>query len=135
MAEKILVPVDGSETMERTIQYACNLVKRLDGNLTLIHVVALPTPPTDPRPWEQAGEAILQDAESLVEQKGCRAERILELASGNPGRRIVKVARERDFNLIVIHARGRGKVGALLLGSVCDTVAHGAHCPVLIVRP
>ena len=135
MAEKILVPVDGSETMERTIRYACRLANLLGGTLTLIHVVALPVAPIDPRPWEQAGEAILRDAERLVEQKGCRADTILELALGNPGHMILRVARERDFTLIVIHARGRGEVAALLLGSVCDTVAHGAHCPVLIVRP
>jgi len=135
MPEKILVPVDGSETMERTVGFACDLVKLLGGTLTLIHVVALPITLIDHRPLEQAGEAILRDAEGLVEKKGCSADRILELYHGNPGHKIISVAREKDFTLIVIHARGHGKVGTLLLGSVCDTVAHSSPCPVLIVRP
>jgi nucleotide-binding universal stress UspA family protein len=33
MAEKILVPVDGSETMERTIRYACRLANLLGGKV------------------------------------------------------------------------------------------------------
>ena len=33
MAEKVLVPVDGSETMERTIRYACRLANLLGGKV------------------------------------------------------------------------------------------------------
>jgi nucleotide-binding universal stress UspA family protein len=140
MVEKILVAVDGSETMERTVTFACDLIKVLGGSLTLIHVVGAPvmiqpSVPFDSAPLMQAGEMILQTAQKQVEQNGGKADRILELDFGNPGHRIVAVAREKGFTLIVMHARGHRKAAALLLGSVCHTVAHDAPCSILILRP
>lgn len=140
MVEKILVAVDGSETMERTVRFACDLVKALGGSLTLIHVVSVPVTiqpsvPFDSAPLEHAGEMILQIAQKQVEQNGRKADGILEMDVGNSGHRIVAVAREKGFTLIVMHARGHSKAAALLLGSVCHTVAHDAPCSVLILRP
>ena len=140
MVEKILVAVDGSETMERTVKFACDLVKVLGGSLTLIHVVGMPVmiqpnAPFDSAPLMRSGEMILQTAQKQVEQNGEKADRILELDIGNPGHKIVGVARQKGFTLIVMHARGHTKAAALLLGSVCHTVAHDATCSVLILRP
>lgn len=140
MVEKILVPVDGSGTMERSIMLACDLIKVVGGTLTVLHVVALPVPiepnaPIDPRPLERAGERILETARRLVEEDGCKADTLQETDIGNAGHRIVEVAQKKGFTLIVIHARGHSKVANLLLGSVCHTVAHRSPCPVLIVRP
>lgn len=47
---------------------------------------------------------------------------------------IVKMAKEEDFDIIVIGGRGLGGVTEFLLGSVSDRVAHNAECPVLIVK-
>jgi nucleotide-binding universal stress UspA family protein len=140
LVEKILVPVDGSKVMERNIKFACDLVKDLGGTLTLVHVVVLPASmepgvPIDPTPLEQAGTRILEAAQKMVETDGGKADTILETDFGNAGHRIVRVAQERGFTLIVIGARGGSKIMNLLLGSVCHTVAHSATCPVLIVRP
>jgi len=106
----------------------------------LIHVVSLPASmepgvPIDPTPLEQAGAKILEGAQRIAEEEGCKAEGILETDFGNAGHRIVRVAQERLFTLIVIGARGKSKIVNLLLGSVCDVVAHNAPCPVMIVRP
>ncbi len=140
MVEKVLVPVDGSKVMDRNVRFACNLIKTLGGTMTLIHVVSLPASmepgvPIDPTPLEQAGAKILEGAQRIAEEEGCKAEGILETDFGNAGHRIVRVAQERLFTLIVIGARGKSKIVNLLLGSVCDVVAHNAPCPVMIVRP
>ncbi len=139
MVENILVPIDGSKVMERNVRFACDLVKIIGGTLTLIHVVILPASmepgvPIDPTPLEQAGARILEMARKIVESQGCKADTILETDFGNAGHRIVRVAQEKAFSLIVIGARGVSKIANLLLGSVCETVAHNAPCPVLIVR-
>jgi nucleotide-binding universal stress UspA family protein len=129
--------------MERTVSFACDLLKMLGGTLTLIHVAVLPavgetgaaSVPIDPTPLIQAGRKISENALKLVESNGCKADTILEMAAGNAGYRIVSVAQEKGFTLIVIHARGHSKITDLLVGSVCHTVAHRASCRVLVVRP
>ncbi len=139
MSENILVPVDGSSTMERTIQYACNLAKMLGGTISLLHVVTMPYPIMDsifdPTPLEDWGKRTLETAKQMADKCGSKAETILENGFGNAGHTIVKVSRENDFTLIIIHARGHSKVESILLGSVCHAVAHEAHCPVMILRP
>jgi len=140
VVEKILVPVDGSKVMERNVRFACDIVKALGGAMTLIHVVVLPASmepgvPIDPTPLEQAGARILEAAQKVAEDSGCKTEGILETDFGNAGHRIVRVAQEKGFTLIVIGARGGSKIVNMLLGSVCHTVAYNATCPVLIVRP
>jgi nucleotide-binding universal stress UspA family protein len=140
MVEKILVPVDGSETMKRTVKFACQLIKMLEGTITLMHVVALPVPisdsiPLDPAPLEQYGKKVLETAQKLTEDNDCKADTILDTGYGNAGHIIARIAQEKEFSLIIIHARGHSKVERLLLGSVCHTVAHSSSCPVLIVRP
>ncbi len=140
MVEKILVAVDGSETMERTVRFACDLVKVLGGSLTLIHVVEVPVmiqPDLlfDSAPLTRAGEMILRTAQKQVEQNGLKADIILKHQGGNCGHKIVAVAEERGFTLIVMHARGQSKAATILLGSVSHTVAHNASCSVLILRP
>jgi len=141
MVESILVPVDGSETMERTVSFACDIVKMVGGSVTLLHVVALPIPAEQSAyinltPMEKWGEKILQTAEDIVKGKGCKADRILKTDMQNAGHTIVRVAREGGFTLIIIHARGHSRISTLIpLGSVCHTVAHRSPCPVMIVRP
>jgi len=140
MVEKVLVPVDGSKAMDRNIRFACNLIKTLGGTMSLIHVVVLPASmepgvPIDPTPLEHAGARILEAAQKIAGEEGCRTEGILETDFGNAGHKIVRVAQEKGFTLIVIGARGKSKIANLLLGSVCEVVAHNAPCPVLIVRP
>jgi nucleotide-binding universal stress UspA family protein len=139
MVEKILIPVDGSEMMERTVRFACHLTRTLGGTMTLMHAVALPFSPSDdipfdPTPLEQHGKRVLETAQKMAEDNGCRTDTILERGYGNAGHIITRIARDEDFTLIVIHARGHSRVESLLLGSVCHTVAHRSSCSVLVVQ-
>jgi nucleotide-binding universal stress UspA family protein len=47
----------------------------------------------------------------------------------------VRVAQERDADLIVIGTHGRTGIQHVLLGSVAEKVVRLAPCPVLTVRP
>jgi nucleotide-binding universal stress UspA family protein len=53
---------------------------------------------------------------------------------GAPADQILRAADEIEADLIVIGGRGKGAVGAILLGSVAYQVLHHARCPVLITR-
>jgi nucleotide-binding universal stress UspA family protein len=52
---------------------------------------------------------------------------------GRPASTIVQFARQRDCDLIVVGAQGTNGDANVLLGSVAQRVAGGAHCPVLVV--
>jgi nucleotide-binding universal stress UspA family protein len=47
---------------------------------------------------------------------------------------ILKTARDSEFNLIVMGARGISKIREMLLGSVSDGVIRNAPCPVLVTK-
>jgi len=53
---------------------------------------------------------------------------------GEPDRRIVSYAKEKDVDLIVIGARGLGRIEGMLIGSVTDAVLKSAPCPVLVIH-
>ena len=46
----------------------------------------------------------------------------------------MRVAEVRKAELIIVGARGRGRLKGLLLGSVTHKVIQHARCPVLVVR-
>jgi len=58
----------------------------------------------------------------------------VEVAAGPPADAIVRVARKRDADLIVMGTRKRHGRRHVLLGSVAGKVARLAPCPVLTVR-
>lgn len=53
---------------------------------------------------------------------------------GSPDSRIVETAEEMGADLIVVGLHGYKRWERLLLGSVSNSVAHHAHCSVMIVR-
>ncbi|MFQ6064459.1 MAG: universal stress protein [Candidatus Bathyarchaeia archaeon] len=57
-----------------------------------------------------------------------------KLVEGRPSERIVEVAKEGKFDVIVMGSRGLGGIKGFFLGSVSDRVADEAACPVLIVK-
>jgi len=73
----------------------------------------------------------LEHGRELASQAGFQAE--ARLGEGKPWRVISEVARELDAQLIVIGARGLGRVESMLLGSVSSAVVHHAKRPVLVV--
>lgn len=155
MFEKILVPLDGSGHSVRALEIATRIAKKFDGKITLIHaysvrisplVVPEPTTLTPPgvpvmTPAEiskvaeaarKAGAGILADGEEKVKAEGVQVETLLR--EGHTVQEILKTAREGEFDLIVIGARGISRIREILLGSVSDGVIRNAPCPVLVVK-
>jgi nucleotide-binding universal stress UspA family protein len=125
--------------MERNIRYACDIAKATRSELSLIHVATVPPivepgVPTDPRPLQEAGRKILQNAKRMAKENGVDAETILETTFGNAAQKIIEVAEEKKFDMITISSRGHSLLRKLLLGSVCDAVTRNAPCTVLVVR-
>jgi nucleotide-binding universal stress UspA family protein len=74
----------------------------------------------------------LAEGRRLVEAEGVFTETLL--LGGNVVDQIVKTAKEGNFDLIVIGARGLSRFEEILLGSVSHGVAEKAPCPVIVTR-
>ncbi len=128
---KILVPVDGSENAEKTLQIAVLLAKKTDAKMTLLYVQESGLFKLRPKVTKEIGARILANATDQVE--GIELEKKLE--SGDPAKIIIQTADKDDYDIIVMGSRGLGAIGRFLLGSVSDHVIHYANRSVLIVRP
>jgi nucleotide-binding universal stress UspA family protein len=152
---KILVPLDGSEHSDRALKAALQIAAKFDGKITLLHVYSVTvTPVVIPEPTtlnptgvpiatsaevskmvdaaRDAGKKILKDAELKVRAENLEVETMLR--EGNSSQEIVKAAKDGEFDLIVIGARGVHRIRDLLMGSVTEGVVKHASCPVLVVK-
>ena len=57
-----------------------------------------------------------------------------EIAVGHPADQIVRYAKEKNTDMIVIGQKGKSKIESWLLGSVSRRVATYAPCTVTIVK-
>lgn len=125
--------------MERNIRYGCELAKSMGSKLTLIHVIVLPrvidpTSPVNPKIFEDAGKEIIEEARKIAKDHGVEPETVSEYSYGNPAPKIIQVAEEGKYDLVIISSRGHSYLRTLITGSVCDAVTKHAPCPVLVIR-
>lgn len=155
MFEKILVPIDGSEHSQRALECAVQMAKRFNGKLTLLHVYSITVPPVvmhEPSTLmpagvpvatssevskmveglHEAGAKMLSDAERQVRAAGVEVETVLK--EGNAVQEIVKTAKEGEYNLVIMGARGTHRITELLMGNVTEGVVKNAPCPVLVIK-
>ena len=146
--KKILVPLDGSEHSMHALEVAVQIAKKFDGKITLVHVYSKVWPLVMPHTTiipeasviipklieaaREAGVGILADGEKKVKAKKVQVETLLR--EGHTVEEILKTAKEGEFDLIVVGARGLSRIKEILLGSVSDGVMRHARCPVLVVK-
>ena len=137
--KKILLCLDLTDDSEKIAERAKDIAARNAASLTLLHVVEYV-------PVEPMGEALLPAVQiegELVERAN---KRIGELATGmglagseklvltgNIKTEVVRIARERVIDLIIIGSRERHGM-SILFNFTEDTVLHAAPCDVLAVR-
>jgi len=136
---RILVAVDGSDCSERAFEKGLELAG-LTGATLLALAVEGPLP---------AYAATVGEVDEVKREKDAFFERLLaavraradeagvpvevELRPGHAAELIVRHARERGADLVVLGQRGH-LLRDRMLGSTADRVAHHAECPVMIVR-
>lgn len=140
MFENILLAVDGSEHALKAAHAASSLANAMNSQ-TLRIVVAYDTIPVhigDPY-MQSAINARIGETEEILQRAvqvvwAVSAQIYTEMIEGDPAETILEVARSRNSDLIIMGARGLGKLSGLLLGSTSQKVLSLAPCPVLIVR-
>jgi nucleotide-binding universal stress UspA family protein len=142
----ILLPTDFSQCAESAVPYAASLARQMKARLVCLHVVETIVPPVgyaavaEPLPVVDIGGQLEESATRELPKLGARAEcaglDVEEvLVHGDAAGEIVRVARERQIDLIVISSHGRTGWGRMLFGSTAESVVRHAHCPVLVVKP
>lgn len=144
MYQRILVPVDGSETSGKALREALRLAEGQAVQLRLLHVVeALQF--LDAEGYvnyaelreltRQIGQRSLDVAQEQVKQAGFAAETRLVEADGERVAAVIDAeAASWGADLVVIGTHGRSGFSHLLFGSVAEGVVRGSSVPVLLVR-
>ena len=78
-------------------------------------------------------ERVLSKSLAYAERSGLKNVAVAA-AQGSPGDEIVRAAKQRGIDHILMGTHGRGSMGALLLGSVAHRVLHLAPMPVTLVK-
>jgi nucleotide-binding universal stress UspA family protein len=133
--KKILVPMDGSKSAIRALKFAA---KTFDAVLLVLNVQPEMTSgrrvsKTMIAEHQRRGaDDALSPARALIKRSKIDAR--VETAIGDPATTIVAVAKKHRCLAIVMGSRGRGRVAALMLGSVATKVIYLAASPVTIVK-
>lgn len=141
--KELVVPTDFSEYSLQAIDYGVEIAKNFGSHVSLVYVVE-PLLQAADLTWttvdfEELNEAHRQSAEKQLEKLA--AERFAEgigcdavILFGKPFVEILKYAKEKNADLIVMATHGRGAISHLLLGSTAEKVVRKATCPVLTVK-
>jgi nucleotide-binding universal stress UspA family protein len=136
----ILCPTDFSAAANKAVGYARRFAQEAKARLILMNAIEWPF-----------GEAVMSGAVAELREsiesnasdalirllprpvsRGPRAQAIV--AVGKPSAAIVKIARERSVDLIVMGVSGRGALDVAVLGSTTHHVIREGTWPVLTVR-
>jgi nucleotide-binding universal stress UspA family protein len=142
----ILLPTDFSECAHYALSYAASFARAAHASIICVHVIE-PVVPTvgytgmaEPLPMADISDQLEGSAErelpKIAEADECAGLNVEEvIAHGDAASEIVRVARERGVDLIVIASHGRTGLGRMLFGSTAESVVRHAPCPVLVVKP
>jgi len=142
----ILLPTDFSDCANFALPYAAGIARATGASLLVVHVVETVVPAvgysgmSEPLPIADISEQLEESAERemprVAECEECAGLNVEEMiVHGDAATEIVRVARERRVDLIVVSSHGRTGLGRILFGSTAEAVVRHATCPVLVVKP
>ena len=153
MFEKILFATTASPICRDAADVAFDLAKKYSSELTELHIFGLPThgfshyvvdlKTGEKEQYDQeyvqrvVEEMRITFSDKLADYKNC----VVEATAGAPHREILRTARKKDVDLIVMGSHTRQEdIGATrfrsVVGNTMQKVAKAARCPVLVVsRP
>ena len=135
---KILCPVDFSSISRHALTVAKEMRDTFSAELDILYVI--------PDVVTKKIEAQVERDRAIQELRG-KADETFDAFLGDddltekgitdhgePYKRIVAYATEKDIDLIVMGARGLGLIKGMLIGSVTDAVLKSSPCPVLVIH-
>jgi nucleotide-binding universal stress UspA family protein len=136
---KILIPLDGSETAEAAIAEARQLARPGSSTLLLLRVAESRTMLEADVIGDQVlavreAEQYLASLKDRLEKEGVRGIET-HVWYGPAASAIVEATRVNKVDLIVMTTHGRSGLGRLVFGSVAEAVLRGTTVPIFLVRP
>ena len=122
---RIIVGVDGSLQSKKALAEAITIAKHFSGFVKAVAVYEKGT--------EKKTELIVNEAKQALAKEGVPYDVSLVLGS-NPAKALETLAKQENFDLIVVGSRGLGSKVSMLLGSVSKQVVGNAYCNVLVVK-
>ena len=138
MYKHILIPLENSPADETILTHIKSLARMAGAKLLLVHVA-------DGWVARNFDQLKLAESQEMKEDRVYLEERSRELtaegfsceavlALGEPSDEIIKLAQEKDIDLIAMTTHGHRLISDLLYGSTADKVRHQVNVPVLLLK-
>ena len=154
MAERILIPLDGSKPGEAALDYIGSFLSGLSPEkkptVILLHVVTtfthdvsvqggglstinIPNTQEEMEKLKQESKNYLGKAAESLKRAGTEVE--LQVVTGkNPAEEIIRAETEFNCDLVAMSTHGRTGLSRWAFGSVTDKVLKAGQVPVLMIR-
>ncbi len=138
MYHHILIPLENSPADETILAHIKPLARMTGARLLLVHVA-------DGWVARNFDQLKLAESEEMKQDRLYLEKRNRELAAegfpcdavlalGEPSDEIIKLAREKDIDLIAMTTHGHRLIGDILHGATADKVRHEVDVPVLLLK-
>ena len=138
MYRNILIPLENSAADDTILGHIKPLARLTGAKLLLVHVA-------DGWVARNFNQLQLAESQEMKEDRAYLEERSRELtqagffcdavlALGEPSDEIIKLAQEKDVDLIAMTTHGHRLISDLLYGSTADKVRHQVNVPVLLLK-
>lgn len=144
---KVLVAVDGSIPSLNASNYAIDLAKKFEAELTILYVISsdLRYSVEDLSPVPRAlkevlavaterGQEKIDQVKRKALEKNVKVKTDIIISVTSVVREIADYAKKNNIDVIVVGSRGMSEFKKMLLGSVASGVVTFAHCPVIVVK-
>jgi nucleotide-binding universal stress UspA family protein len=122
---RIIVGIDGSVQSQKALDEAIAIAQHFSGFIKAVTVAEKAADKKAENIVKVAGQELTN---ARVGHDTCIA------INSNPAKTLANMAKQENFDLIVVGSRGIGGGVSLLLGSVSKQIVSNAYCNVLVVK-